>query len=761
MYYPQQSPGIAHKLANHHDQSSWPRPHHQVLGPPGPQPTVGPPPPSQGYAIYTNGNVNPMQHHPHHPHPAMPIQHHHHQNSLSHYPSPPNGHSLQQHVLSQGSPASVAGQIISPHWQQQLLKCEMSRSSRSPFHRARASAIASRTVAKSAIPITNPNFVKPTSETNGSSESSEPSESSPTTTAATVVNHPSSTVAPVKAPRPTSIRPPDSPWTSLDMSGVNFKNIPLTSGLFTFTFLINLYLNHNALTTVPPQLAKLRHLELLDLSGNHLTTLPPELGMLTQLKEFYLFDNQITTIPPEFGTLHQLKTLGIEGNPLDASLKQLVQKDGTTALISYLRDSCPVPAPPPERVWKNLLSPAEEEAMQLDSHTETISVLSYNILCEKYATERLYGYTPAWALTWDYRKELVLEEIKSHDSDFLCLQEVDGAAYEDYFLPRLKARDYDGFHWPKSRYKTKKDTERRQVDGCATFYKSSKYTLVEKQLIEFSAVAMQRPDFEKTDDMFNRVLVKDNIAVVCLMEDKQTHTRFIVANAHLDWDPMFSDVKLVQAALLLDEVDKIATNFAKYPPPPPPSAQPTNSDEADPGGGGGSGGGTVDSDASSAASTSTSKTLSRPAPHYTDGTKIPMIVCGDFNSIPESGLYEFISTGQLSATHPDFLEHKYGKYTTEGLRHRLGLKSVYAGPGAGEPPLTNYTPTFQGSIDYIWYSTANLAVNGALGEVDKGYLEKVVGFPNAHFPSDHVCITASFRVKPPRENPPRPPPTFS
>lgn len=125
MYYPQQSPGIGHKLANHHDQSSWPRSHHPVLGPPGSQPNVGPPPQSPGYAIYTNGNVNPMQHHPHHAHPLPPMQHHHHQNSLTHYPSPPNGHSMQQHAITQGSPASVGSQIIPPHWQQQLLKCEV------------------------------------------------------------------------------------------------------------------------------------------------------------------------------------------------------------------------------------------------------------------------------------------------------------------------------------------------------------------------------------------------------------------------------------------------------------------------------------------------------------------------------------------------------------------------------------------------------------------------------------------------------------
>ena len=499
MYYSQQSPGITHKLPSHHDQSPWNRTHHPVLGPPGAQPTVGPPPASPGYAIYTNGNVNTIQHHPgHHPHPLTThpsIPHHHHQNSLSHYPSPPNGHTLQQHAIGQGSPAGASNQqIITPHWQQQLLKCEvrttdilsspfltilkMIRSSRSPHHRARASAMASRTVTKSAIPITNPNAVKPTTEVNGVSESTKEVESTPELEEASPtagVNHPSSTVAPIaEAPRPTAIRPPENTWNSLDMGGVNIKNIPPSSGLFTFTFLINLYLNHNSLSTVPPQISKLRHLELLDLSGNNLPTIPPELGMLTQLKELYLFDNHIVTLPPEIGSLHQLQTLGIEGNPLDPSLKQMIQKEGTPALISFLRDSCPMQAAPPERLWTHLISQVERDAMEADPHTETFSVLCYNILCEKYATERLYGYTPSWALLWDYRKELIRGEVMSYNADFLCLQEVDIAQYEDYFIKHLTAQDYAGVYWPKSRYKTMNETDRRQVDGCATFYKASK-----------------------------------------------------------------------------------------------------------------------------------------------------------------------------------------------------------------------------------------------------------------------------------------------
>jgi CCR4-NOT transcription complex subunit 6 len=78
---------------------------------------------------------------------------------------------------------------------------------------------------------------------------------------------------------------------------------------------------------------------------------------------------------------------------------------------------------------------------------------------------------------------------------------------------------------------------------------------------------MQRQDFKKTDDMFNRVLGKDHIAVICLFENIHTGTRFIIANAHIHWDPAYRDVKVVQVALLVEEVERIANTFAKYPPP--------------------------------------------------------------------------------------------------------------------------------------------------------------------------------------------------
>ncbi|KAJ7680654.1 glucose-repressible alcohol dehydrogenase transcriptional effector [Mycena polygramma] len=641
------------------------------------------------------------------------MQHHHHQNSLGHYPSPP----------SHQQPQSPAAQPISTHWQQQLIKYESMRTARSPHHRARASAMASRGAAKSAIPITNPN--KPPEEDNPPS---------PSLALAMAINHPSSTVPPSTEAvmRPAAPRPPENTWTSLDMGGVNIKSIPSNSGLFSFSFLTVLYLNHNALTSVPPEISRLRHLDVLDLSGNNLASVPVEIGMMISLKELFLFDNHLTTIPPEYGTLHRLKTLGIEGNPIDAQLKAILQKEGTPALISFLRDTCPMPMPPPQR--------PNVQVTPVEPGLETFKVFCYNILCERAATAKMYGYTPAWALAWDYRKARVLQEITESKADIVCMQEVDMGQYEDFFSPHMADMGYEGVYGAKSRYKTMQDSDRRQVDGCATFFRKDRYQLVENHLIEFNSIAMQRQDFKKTDDMFNRVLGRDHIAVIILLEDLVTGTRTIVSNTHLHWDAAYSDVKLVQTALLMEEVEKIAHGFAKYPPRPPDTPSATEEEPA---------------------------AVRPPPPMYADGNKIPLIVCGDYNSVPTSGVYEFLSTGSLPATHPEFLSHTYGNYTSDGLRHKLGLKSAYTTVGAGGVaeeiiPMTNVTPGFHGILDYVWYSPANLILNSVVGEIDKMYLEKVVGFPNPHFPSDHIALTATFSVKPPRENgTPRPPPVFS
>ncbi|MCO5588424.1 hypothetical protein L7F22_042380 [Adiantum nelumboides] len=634
-----------------------------------------------------------------------------------------SGHLGASHQSATASAAAAAAAAAaanaSPHWQQQLLKAEISRQSASPHHHARAAALAARSATSAAVAIQDPNkgMHIPVTAANGLSLHNARKDASHDDSSSSGLGSAANGEASSSARQNNDAESKEGhqSWTTIDMGGLGLKN--LANELFRYDFLTSLFVNHNNLTTLSPEISRLKNLVILDASSNKLTSLPPELGILTSLKELFLFDNGIVTLPPELGSLHNLDTLGIEGNPLADNLLHLAQSEGTSALIAFLRDSCPVPLPPPEREWitiePDLPPPRDNDDEEPDPPPESFNVLCYNILCEKYATQQLYGYTPSWALAWDYRKDFILQEVMSYGADIVCLQEVDSEQYEDYFLHHLSQQDYDGIYWPKSRARTMRDEEKRRVDGCATFFKSNKFALIEKQLIEFNQIALQRPDFRKTEDMFNRVMTKDNIAIVALLENRDSGSRFIVANVHNYWDHEFRDVKLVQVAMLMDELEKIGQRFAKFP---------AKLDVKD---------------------------GYPPAPKYSDGTKIPTLICGDFNSVPKSGVYDFLDKGVIAGDHEDFMKHIYGDYTAHGLQHKLALKSAYH--DIGELPFTNYTPNFVGSIDYIWYNSNALAVTGLLGEVDRSYLNKVVGFPNAHFPSDHICILSEFRVKYPRD----------
>ncbi|KAG0044455.1 Glucose-repressible alcohol dehydrogenase transcriptional effector [Gryganskiella cystojenkinii] len=571
-------------------------------------------------------------------------------------------------------PASLTPQLGagSTHYQQQVHAANLSRQSAAPHYRARAAAAVARSSGmSSAVTITDPNA----SSKAGTTTDGEGADKTGTTRQIT------------------------QQWTTLDLGGMGLKN--MSRELFKYEFLTALYINHNNLNYLSPDISQLRNLTVLDASGNKLTVIPPELGMLTSLKELLLVDNNLMTLPAELGTLFELEILALEGNPLNDSLKNLLQQEGTGAVINYLRENCPVPLPPPEREWITIEDDSGPSAGQ-----DTFTTFCYNILAENYATPQMYGYTPSWALTWEYRKELILQEILAYSADIVCLQEVELGQYEDYFKEQMKQADYDGVFWPKTRAKTMPEKERRLVDGCATFFKTSKFTLLDKHLVEFNHIALQRPDFRKTEDIFNRVMTRDNITVITLLEHNETKNRLVVSNSHIYWDPLFRDVKLVQVAMLMDELEKLTNQWAHLP--------------------------VTGSNGSTTATSSSSG-------------KLPTLITGDFNSERNSGVYEFFVKGVVARDHEDFMDHAYGTYTTEGLSHKLSLRSSYS--GEKEIPFTNFTPSYAAVIDYIFYSSNSLSVLGLLGGVEKEYMSRVVGFPNAHFPSDHVPILAEFKFQ--------------
>ncbi|KAI5207324.1 hypothetical protein AUEXF2481DRAFT_43416 [Aureobasidium subglaciale EXF-2481] len=619
------------------------------------------------------------------PHHSQHQQHHHDAfANHSHNLSSSTPHFTPSHMQSQ-TPLSTHSQLSKPtseHWQEQLRLAQASRDATQPHYYARNAHVASR----QAIAQLGP----------GARKTEENKE---------------------ERGRRMPYHDEKHPFTAIDFGGQGLR--ALAENLFKYYFLEKLYVNQNKLNWLVPEIGMLRRLTFLDLSQNDLAIIPAEIGMLTNLRTLLLIDNNLVDLPSELGYLYQLETLGLEGNPLNDNIKDLIAESGTGELIRTLREHAQGPARPEERDWIVLdEAPAGEQ--------ERFRVYSHNILCDKYTTEAQYGYAPSHALLWENRREDLLKLIRDSRADIICLQEIDAESFNEYFRPQLAHNDYRGMFWQKSRAHTMSEKNAKLVDGCATFYNNTKYILLDKQVVEFGRTAINRPDMKGEHDIFNRVMTRDDIATVAFLESRQSGARQMVVNLHLFWDPQFKDVKVVQVAILLEQLNRLSREYAKWPALKDKELfRYANGDEVD--------------------EEPVEKAPPAPSQEYASNTDIPLIICGDFNSTSESGVYDLLEHGSLSSSHDDLAGRKYGNFTKEGMAHPFSLKSSYS--HIGELDFTNYTPTFVGCIDYIWYSTNALNVTGLLGEIDKQYLSRVPGFPHIHQPSDHINLLAEFAVK--------------
>lgn len=70
------------------------------------------------------------------------------------------------------------------------------------------------------------------------------------------------------------------------------------------------------LTSLPPAIGKLSHLEMLRINNMQIESLPKEIGRLSSLKNLNVENNLLTSLPVELCNLTRLETLSLTDNPL-------------------------------------------------------------------------------------------------------------------------------------------------------------------------------------------------------------------------------------------------------------------------------------------------------------------------------------------------------------------------------------------------------------------------------------------------------------
>jgi 2',5'-phosphodiesterase len=319
-----------------------------------------------------------------------------------------------------------------------------------------------------------------------------------------------------------------------------------------------------------------------------------------------------------------------------------------------------------------------------------IRVVTYNVLADYYADSvdgrtKLFNYCPQYAIDIDYRKQLLLKEIVGYNADILCMQEVDFKVFELDLIPFLNEQTMSGVH-------EKKGTT---PEGLATFYRTDRFELIENYGINLGEAAKTHP---ACSDLFQKLQYNEKLVtrfvdrsttlqVVLLRSLEFPNKFFIVANVHLYFHPDADHVRLLQIGFSMLLVDDFVNKYKEK--------------------------------------------------YSTDD--ISLLFCGDFNSVPECGIFKLMNEGQVPEDFIDWSSNKEEAVVNVNLSQAYAMKSA-----CGTPKYTNFTLGFRECIDYIFYQSDKFSVTKSVDIPSDEDLNLHNAIPSVCFPSDHIALIAEL-----------------
>jgi mRNA deadenylase 3'-5' endonuclease subunit Ccr4 len=360
--------------------------------------------------------------------------------------------------------------------------------------------------------------------------------------------------------------------------------------------------------------------------------------------------------------------------------------------------------------------------------SQTVRVSTFNILAQPYIRTALAQdiyYThlhKCWHLTeWSRRCPLILREMLDTDSDIYCLQEVAGGAHEAQ-IRRALSTSHDFHFFGKASV-----ANNGNPIGVSISLRRSKFEVIESHrwnlghgedslLLSMLSEGEKQEIKTKFGDSFFETVLKGihTVAGVVRARHVVTNKEVLIANTHLFFHPFGGHVRILQGVCLMR---KLAELRAAH--------------ECQPG----------------------------------------VIVCGDFNSRPDSGSFEVMNAGKIDALHTDWQFGKSfrfdkleedeagtsvvevvepcGPTTGIDLTHNLAIEHI----PSTIPELTHATASFRSTLDYIFYTKDVFeGVDGedtgsSIPQLTNAEADRMGGLPFDHYGSDHVLVSGDLSIR--------------
>ena len=293
---------------------------------------------------------------------------------------------------------------------------------------------------------------------------------------------------------------------------------------------------------------------------------------------------------------------------------------------------------------------------------------------------------------WPYRLNLLLTGLRTCNADIVCLQEVQGTPspnhHSNHATVLMNEAKKMGYDSLYFRKTNSDGSQKKYADiGNLLLYKTSAFHLVDERTLAYAQILSS---MSLNGPQFDHYVHQKQGAVVAKLQHVATKKMLLVANTHISCNFNNPDTQVVQVAVLTTELKKCLLE-----------------NEA-------------------------------------------LLICGDFNSMPGSGVYDFMSHGLLLAGHPDLIPKDPAIapiFPPAGISHDLALSSTFVSVNGAEPALTNLKgppENFMACLDYIWHNQHLKPVSVMPVPSFTDMSQENGNLLNSKNPSDHLPLGASF-----------------